>query len=817
MVSGQSVVAPVQALQWGFARSLEAEHPELRITRVDLDPTSAADPKADVEVIIRELRATGPVEPEVAWRDGARCVPRLVRMKRQRSALAAQGNDGVRLVAGSSRLIEGLTLQPLEDAAPGPDDIELDVEATGLNFRDVLNAIGMSPGAPIPLGGECAGGVRRVGVNVHHFAVGDRVMAFATGSFASRVVVDARRAIALPRGIDANVAAGIPIVFLTAMYALHTLGSIKSGERVLVHAGTGGVGMAAIQIALRAGAQVFATAGTPQKRQLLADLGVSHAMDSRTLDFAAEIDRITHGEGVHVVLNSLAGEFISKSLDVLADGGRFLEMGKRDIWSATDVARVRPDVAYHAFDLADVATRDPALIARLLTELSALLENGTLRPLPTSRWPIAEAVSAFRHMAQARHTGKIVIVHESAPAAFRAPRPDGTYLVTGGLGALGLATAQWMVARGARRVILVGRKAPDEHAAAMIASLREAGATVLVESLDVSKEGDVENLIRGIAESGVPLRGIVHAAGVLDDGVVMEQTWVRSLRVLSPKVGGALALARHARKEQLDFFVCYSSATGVFGSPGQSSYSAANAYLDAFCHALRSSGVPAMSVQWGAWRDGGMAAELSARNTFRIDAKGIRPMAADAALSVLELAMASGMAEVAIMSVDWNALAAQGDTTPLRALSRELVEVAPRKQENGVSVLTAVRALGDSRRRNFLVEHARASALRVLGLGDETLIEAGRPLRELGLDSLGAVELRNALSRSLECTLPATLAFDHPTLNALADYLERRLFPIEPKPVAALFSSEAEAISELSDDDAEALLMAELNTGGSGT
>jgi acyl transferase domain-containing protein/NADPH:quinone reductase-like Zn-dependent oxidoreductase len=817
MVPGQSVVAPAQALQWGFARSLEAEHPELRVTRVDLDPTSSSDPDADTEAIIRELRAADPAEPEVAWRDGARYVPRLVRMKRQRSVLAAQGKDGVRLVAGSNRLIEGLTLQPLEDAAPGPGDIELDVEATGLNFRDVLNAIGMSPGAPMPLGGECAGRVRRVGANVHHVAVGDRVMAFATGSFASRVVVDARRAIAMPRGVDPTVAAGIPIAFLTAMYALHTLGSLQPGERVLVHAGAGGVGMAAIQIALRAGAKVFATASTPQKRQLLTDLGVSHAMDSRTLDFAPEIDRITQGEGVHVVLNSLAGEFISKSFDVLAHGGRFLEMGKRDIRSAADVARARPDVAYHSFDLADVAVQDPAAIARLLTELSASLESGTLRPLPTRCWPLTEAASAFRHMAQARHTGKIVLVHEGTPSAFQALRADGSYLVTGGLGALGLATAQWLVARGAKHVVLVGWRAPDERAIAVITSLREAGATVLVESLDVSNDGDVEKLIWAIAESGVPLRGIVHAAGVLDDGVVMEQTWARSSRVLSPKVQGALALARHTRNEGLDFFVCYSSATGVFGSPGQSSYSAANAYLDAFCHALRSSGVPATSVQWGAWGDGGMAAEQSARNASRLDAKGVRPMAAGAALSALELAIASGTAEVAVMSVDWNALAAHGDATSSRALLQELIDVAPQKCQASASVLMELRALSDSRRRSFLVEHARASALRVLGLDDGTLIEAGRPLRELGLDSLVAVELRNALSRSLECTLPATLAFDHPTLNALAEHLERRLFPIEPKAMGASLSSEAEAIRELSEEDAEALLLAELNTGDSET
>jgi NAD(P)-dependent dehydrogenase (short-subunit alcohol dehydrogenase family)/acyl carrier protein len=421
-------------------------------------------------------------------------------------------------------------------------------------------------------------------------------------------------------------------------------------------------------------------------------------------------------------------------------------------------------------------------------------------------------------MAQARHTGKIVIVHESAPATFQALRTDGSYLVTGGLGALGLATARWMVLRGAKRVVLVGRHAPDEQAAAVIALLRESGATVLVESLDISKDVDVANLIRGIAESGLPLRGIVHAAGVLDDGVAMEQTWTRSLRVLSPKVEGALALARHTRNEKLDFFVCYSSATGVFGSPGQSSYSAANAYLDAFCHALRASGVPATSVQWGAWLDGGMAGKQSVRDASRMRAKGVRPMAAGTALSALELAIASETAEVAIMSVDWNALAAHSDATSSGAsLLRELMDVAPQESETSASVLTELKALAVSRRRDFLVAHVRLSALRVLGIDKETLIEAGRPLRELGLDSLVAVELRNALSRSLECSLPTTLAFDHPTLSALADYLERRLFLVEPKVTPAPVSREAEAIRELSEDDAEALLLAELSTGGSET
>lgn len=814
MVSGfPSQVMPVQALQSGFARSLEAEHPEFRITCVDLDPRSGTDIDGAVTSLIQEISVTESAEPEVAWRDGRRYVRRLAHLKSVQPE-GVSGDRGVRLVTDASRLLEGLALRPLEPAEPGPDDIEIQVEATGLNFRDVLNALGMMPGTPMLLGGECAGRVRRVGANVQHFAVGDQVMAFAIGSFASRVIVDARRAVALPPGIDTRTAAGIPIAFLTAMFALKTLALLENGERVLVHAGAGGVGMAAIQIALRAGAEVFATAGMPQKRHLLKHFGVTHVMDSRTLDFADEIRRITGGEGVQVVLNSLTGEFTSRSLDVLAPGGRFLELGKRDIRSSDDIARVRPDIVYQAFDLADIAVEKPAKIAELLAEMSALLAEGALQPLPTRCWPLGEAASAFRHMAQAQHTGKIVLTHEASASPALELRSDGCYLISGGLGGLGLETARWMIARGARNVVLAGRSLPDEATIAAIEGMREAGATVWTETLDITNDVDLAKMIRRIAERGHRLRGIVHAAGVLDDGVILEQNWARASRVLAPKVLGALGLARQTRGEQLDFFVCYSSATGIFGSPGQSSYSAANAYLDAFCHALRSTGVLATSVQWGPWRDVGMAAKESSRNVSRLQSQGVRPMAADAALSALETAIASRMAEVAVVSVDWKTPAMHD--LPIARMLSEKADEPVKETRASPSAFLQLRDLAPSARRGFFVEHARASALRILGHDSDFEIEVGSPLREYGLNSLGSVELRNALARLFECKLPATLAFDHPTLSSIAEYLERLLFPAEAA-VASSAQREATAIGALSEAEAEALLLAELNAVGGKT
>jgi acyl transferase domain-containing protein/NADPH:quinone reductase-like Zn-dependent oxidoreductase/acyl carrier protein len=809
LVSGfPSPIEPAQALQGGLARSLRGEHPDMCLTCVDLDPSLLADVDAIVENLMLELRASSGAEPEVAWRDDTRYVRRIARLQ-----LEPPKGDGVRLVASTNHLLERLALQPLENAALGPGDVEIDVEAAGLNFRDVLNALGMLNDTTMPLGGECAGRVRRVGRDVRQFSVGARVMAFAVGSFASRVIVDARRVAVLPPGLDTTTAAGIPIAFLTAMYALNGLASLKRGERILVHAGTGGVGMAAIQLAMRAGAEVFATAGTPNKRRVLRELGVALVMDSRTLDFADEIRRFTSGQGVHVVLNSLIGEFVSKSVEVLVSGGRFIELGKRDIRSAAEMARLRPDVTYQSFDLADIAIVEPDKIEELFQELSALLVAGVLEPLLTRTWPLAEATWAFRHMAQAKHLGKIVLTHEARPSPLKL-RADGCYLVTGGLGALGLQTARWMAARGAGHIILVGRQAPDEAAAAAIAEMKAAGTVISTDIVDIANEADVARMMDSIAQGEARLYGVVHAAGVLDDGVILEQNWERSARVLAPKVMGALALARHGKLEQLDFFICYSSATGVFSSPGQSSYSAANAYLDAFCQALRHVGVPATSIQWGPWRDGGMAARQGRRQASRLQSKGVRPMSAEEALSSLELALASQMGELAIVSVDWQVSAKHDDAVTYRALYEKLAVCGPKEIAHPPSLLKQLKAL-DSGRREVLLDHVRGSALRILGFDSEIEIEVDRPLREFGLDSLGAVELRNALSRSMDCKLPATLAFDHPTINAIASHLERILFPDEAK--ASSSTRGEEAIRELTEDDAEALLLAELNATSGGT
>ena len=405
---------------------------------------------------------------------------------------------------------------------------------------------------------------------------------------------------------------------------------------MLIHAAAGGVGLAAIQIAQRAGAEIFATAGSAEKHAHLRSLGVIHIMSSRSLDFCDQVMAATGGRGVDIVLNSLAGEFIPKSLAALAANGRFVELGKTDIWNAAQIAAVRPDVSYHAFYLGERLDADPSFGNQMLRALVADVESGALTPLPLRSFPISQAAAAFRYMAQARHIGKVVLRQPRDQADGGAQiRPGGEYLITGGLGALGLAIAEGLAERGARHLTLVGRKAPSADAAARIARLESNGVHVRSESADIADASAVAAVLHQIDASGVPLVGIVHAAGVLEDGALMQQTWERFETVLTPKALGAWHLHRASVQRPLDFFVLFSSMSSVIGSPGQGNYAAANAFLDALAHARRAEGLPASSINWGPWSTAGMAAELGSRRRDQWRAQGVAAIPVDTGVVAL--------------------------------------------------------------------------------------------------------------------------------------------------------------------------------------
>ncbi|KYG01629.1 hypothetical protein BE21_56400, partial [Sorangium cellulosum] len=634
---GQVAAAPV----WGLGRTVMLERPELGCTLVDLEPEADAAHSADV--LLRELGRSDD-ETQVVFRSGKRRVARLVKATTPEGLLVPDA-ESYRLEVGQKGTLDQLRLAPAQRRAPGPGEVEVKAAASGLNFRTVLDVLGMYPGDAGPMGGDCAGVVTAVGQGVHHLAVGDAVMTL--GTLHRFVTVDARRVVRQPAGLTPAQAATVPIAFLTAWLALHDLGNLQSGERVLIHAAAGGVGMAAVQIARWMGAEVFATA-SPSKWAAVQAMGVprTHIASSRTLEFAEAFRQVTGGRGVDVVLNALAGEFVDASLSLLSTGGRFLEMGKTDIRDRAAVAAAHPGVRYRAFDILELAPdRTQEILERVVEGFAA----GHLRALPVHAFAITNAEAAFRFMAQARHQGKVVLLQAPSAASMA---PEGTVLLTGGLGALGLHVARWLAQQGVPHLVLTGRRGLDTPGAAgAVAEIEALGARVTIAAADVADRDALDAVLRAIPAER-PLQGVIHAAGVLDDGVIDEQTTDRFSRVLAPKVAGAWNLHELTAGKDLAFFVLFSSMSGLLGSAGQSNYAAANAFLDALAAHRRAEGLPAQSLAWGPWSDGGMAAGLSAALQARLARQGMGALSPAQGTALLGQALARPETQLGAMSLD---------------------------------------------------------------------------------------------------------------------------------------------------------------------
>ncbi|KUO04930.1 hypothetical protein AQJ58_39955 [Streptomyces sp. DSM 15324] len=817
----RALTDPVAASVWGLVRSAQSEHPG-RLVLLDLDPETPV--AADHGAAVHDSGGAGSTdpapalasgEPQLALRADAVLVPRLAPAGTGGALLPPPGESVWRLDVTTPGTLDSLALVgcPEVTGPLAPGEVRVAMRATGVNFRDVLVCLGMLD-REVP-GREGAGVVLETGPGVTGLAPGDRVLGLFSGGYGPVAVTDHRLLTRQPHDWSFTEAAAAPIVFLSAYHGLVDLADLRPGEAVLVHAGTGGVGMAAVQLARHLGAEVFATAA-PAKWETLRAMGLDddHIASSRDTDFEEKFLRVTAGRGMDVVLNSLARELIDASFRLLPRGGRFIEMGKTDLRDAQTVAADHPGVVYQAFDLRDV---DPDHTADMLTAVLALFEQRALRPLPVTTWDVRRAPEAFRYLSQARHTGKIVLTVPELPVDLahavedahdgrteeRAPR-EGTVLITGGTGTLGALFARHLVTRhGVRHLLLTSRSGPEAPgAAALAAELTGLGATVTVTACDLADRDALAALLAEIPAER-PLTAVLHAAGLLDDGILDALTPDRVDHVLRPKAQAAWNLHELTRDLPLSAFVLFSSVAATFGSQGQANYAAANAFLDALAQHRRALGLAALSLAWGLWdTDDGMAGTLGAADLRRIGRMGLAPLPADEGLALFDTALAADQALLLPTRLDLPGLERRGTEPPalLKALARTPVRRAAADttgtpadgQDTGsgtpVSFTELLRPLPAEERERAALDLVRTHTAAVIGHSDPEAVDADRPFKSLGFDSLTAVEMRNRLGAATGLTLRATLVFSYPTPAVLARHLLDQCAPRDERPADVLLA-----------------------------
>jgi NADPH:quinone reductase-like Zn-dependent oxidoreductase/acyl carrier protein len=766
-----------QAFLVGLARTTLSELPYTRCTLIDLDPAASLD---SVIELTNEILSDNQ-ESDVALRGEVRYVHRLTPLSRikkeegekKQELLPVEEAGAFTLRIGSLGRFESLYYEQIQRRHPGPGEIELRMHAAALNFKDILKALGMLPEAALEstfhqtsLGMEGTAEIVAVGEGVTDYKVGDMLVGGFRNAFSMYVTVAVKDLFCVTASplLSVTDSASIPTIFLTAYYALVNVAHLKRGESVLIHAAAGGVGLAAVQVAQWLGATIIATAGSEEKREYLRSIGVEHIYNSRALDFADGISKVTHGRGVDVVLNSLSKETIIKSLEVMAPLGRFVEIGKRDIVQNLRMPMLafNRNLSYTAIDLDRFMGESPQVLDGLFEKVWALFHSGDLKPTPVKVYPAAKIADAFKFMAQSKQIGKIVVDFDDLEGVEVVPqreigmllKPDATYLITGGLGGFGLEIAKWMVREGARNLALVGRSgAKTEYAKNTVKELESQGVSVNLIRADIGKEEDVVSMLRNIAQSMPVLRGVMHAAAVLDDALLANLDEARLRKVAAPKARGAWLLHKHTLNLTLDHFVLFSSVSALMGNPGQGNYVAANVFLDSLAEYRRAQGLAAISVNWGAIAEVGMVAKDTVvfEQLARAGINAVRP--ADACSALGEV-LRNQRTQLGFMDMDWAKwVQINPAVSSIPSLAYVVGAKSSGKNAEAGKIRAALLSVDPSDRAEML-------ALMVVELVAETMhkpankIDIHMPLSEMGIDSLMAVELQYGVSTRLGVDIP---------------------------------------------------------------
>ncbi len=747
----------------GLLRVIGTEHPHLWTTHIDIDE------RTGTEQVVRQLLA-GSDEDETAWRSdewyAARLSPTTLRPDEGRTTLVDHTRDGMRLQLRTAGDLQTMEFVAFDRVAPAPGQIEVAVTASSINFADVLATFGQYPTFEGPLpqpGTDFAGVVTAVGAGVTDHKVGDRVGGVSpNGCWATFVTCDARLAATLPEGLTDAQAAAVTTAHATAWHGLNNLARIKAGDKLLIHSATGGVGQAAIGIARVAGAEIFATAGSEQRRELLRAMGIEHVYDSRSIDFAEQIRRDTDGYGVDIVLNSATGAAQLAGLRLLAFGGRFVEIGKQDVYGDTrlGLSPFRRNLTFSYVDLALMSLNQPSQVRELLNTVYRSAADGTL-PMPQStHYPLAEAATAIRRMSAAEHTGKLVLDIPRAgrssavvpPEQAQIFRGDGSYVITGGLGEVGLVLAESLAVAGCGRIVLCSRTGPSNTAQQTIELIRAIGCDVVVERGDIAQPETADRLVAAATATGLPLRGVLHAAGIIENASLANITHELLAGEWAPKVYGAWHLHQASSGQPLDWFCSFSSSAALLGSPGLGAHAAANSWLDAFTHWRRAQGLTATSIAWQAEADSNGAAITVEEGAHALEAL----LRHDRAYT----------GYTTVIGTPW--LTALAQHSPF----------AERFQHSGQN------RMGSSKFRAELMAlplDERSARLRELvaehvGLILRRNVDVDRPLHEYGLDSLGHTELRTRIEAETGVSISPG---DIITVGGLAQHLGDALAPQE--------------------------------------
>jgi len=790
-VNGEGIVQPEQAPLWGLGRVLMNEHLDLNCTLIDLQELVSATQAGDW-LLDEFLHADG--ETEVLLGNGARRVmrmqPAVLANERQSENVA----PAAALDFSAPGPLKNLYWKALPDQVLQPDEIEILPHAAGLNFRDVMYAMGLLSDEAVEngfagasLGMELSGVVVRTGADVDDFKAGDAVIGFAPACFSTRVITRTTAVAHKPDSWSDAEAATVPTTFFTVYYALHYLAHLEEGDRVLIHGASGGVGLAAIQFARYRGAEVFATAGTDEKRDFVRLMGADHVMDSRSLNFSEDVMRLTGCEGVDIVLNSISGEAINKNLSILRPFGRFLELGKRDFYENSKIG-LRPfrnNISYFGIDADQLLIERPALAGRLFGEMMELFEEGVLRPLPHRVFTASRVQEAFRYMQQSRQIGKVIVSFDGEvvlPEAIEAKPAElklsaaASYLVTGGLSGFGLRTAQWLAEKGAKTLVLMGRSgAATDEAKQGVADLEAAGVQVAVYACDVSDQVAIQKAFADIGSSLPPLRGVVHAAMVLDDAIVRNLTTERFRKVLAPKMLGAWNLHQLTTNMQLDFFAMYSSITTYLGNPGQANYVAANMYLESLANLRKSQQLPAVFAAWGPLDDTGyLAREQETKNALQARLGG-HALTSVQALEALEQLLCSDKAGATLIDMDWNVVqrvmpaARSAKYTELRRLAKGADD-----GEQGDDIASLIEGLSPEAIHELVADLLMAEVGEILRLPREKMA-ADKSVFDLGMDSLMGMELVLAIEERFGVRLPVMALTEGATINRIAEKIAAQL------------------------------------------